>query len=438
MIQPTYRTLLLLMIGLILALLPSFGLRGFEQAWLLWLLFCGAALVIELLLQPGRRNFALSYIAPTKAIVGANQDFVLQISSSRRTVHGKRLDYLLEVRDGLQAPPTRSLVLAGGSEEVTLSVRPERRGMTAVDAVWLRWTGPLRLLSRTARMPIEHAMDVHPDLAGVRKDAILWFRNRELSVGQRTKDFRGEGSEFDALREFQVGHDSRYLDWKSSARLRKLVVREYRAERDHQIVIGLDCGQLMREPLDEIPRLDHSIHAGLLLAFASLKTGDRVGLFAFDSKARRWIPPTSGNSAISRLEKECASLEYCKEPTNYVASLTTLFSNLHRRTLIVIFSEFWDPVSAELMVEILGRFSKRHLLVFVTFTDEFLQQIADRSIEERGDLHRIIVAEELMAERLEVHQRLRNLGVQVISTRAADLRSAVLKEYLRIHYKELL
>ncbi|HMS15796.1 MAG TPA: hypothetical protein PKA37_03075, partial [Planctomycetota bacterium] len=139
-----------------MALLPSFGLRGFEQAWLLWLLFCGAALVIELLLQPGRRNFALSYIAPTKAIVGANQDFVLQISSSRRTVHGKRLDYLLEVRDGLQAPPTRSLVLAGGPEEVTLSVRPERRGMTAVDAVWLRWTGPLRLLSRTARMPIEH------------------------------------------------------------------------------------------------------------------------------------------------------------------------------------------------------------------------------------------------------------------------------------------
>ena len=117
---------------------------------------------------------------------------------------------------------------------------------------------------------------------------------------RRRSSEQGEGSEFEALREYMPGLDHRSIDWKHSARHRKLVCKEFRTERNHQIVLAFDTGHLMQEPLDGIPKLDHAINAGLLLAFVSLKAGDRVGLYGVRCRRSTAISQPIGGSAELR------------------------------------------------------------------------------------------------------------------------------------------
>src|SRR5206468_4053469 len=149
-----------------------------------------------------------------------------------------------------------------------------------------------------------------PDAAGARRSALAFEARRDFRAGLKTVRYVGEGSEFDAMREHTAGMDSRAISWRASARHRRLISHEFRAERNHQVVVALDTGRLMGEPLRGVPKLDHAVRAGLALAHVALRTGDRVGMFAFDERVRGWIPPSGGTSQHVRLQHFAADLEY--------------------------------------------------------------------------------------------------------------------------------
>jgi uncharacterized protein (DUF58 family) len=396
------------------------------------------AFILDFILSPGPRRFSIEHFTPTILAIGSDSAIKIQLTCAGLGRRPLRIEYLLDLDPLLAPQPTQFAKLPKEGMELTVPLVPTQRGVARVDALWLRWKGPFGLASSSTMIPLGDELRVIPNIAGVKQAAIQWFRNRELAVGSRVTQFRAEGSEFDALREFAPGHDMRSIDWNASARLRKLLVREFRAERNHQIVVAFDCGQLMREPIHGMPRLDHAIHAGLLLSYASLKTGDRIGMYAFADKAVRWIPPSSGMQTVTRMEAESAQLEYFPVETNFTASLTSLYANLKRRTLVVLFTEFWDSITAELMVENLGRLGKRHLVVCVTLKDEGLERIRNAPIESRADLERILIVDELAQERLEVLQRLKNLGVHLVTSTVDTVSGDVISEYLRIHHRELL
>ncbi len=115
------------------------------------------------------------------------------------------------------------------------------------------------------------------------------FFAQEAIYGIKTQLQKGEGAEFEALREYAPGFDSRFIDWKHSARHRKLLCKEFRTERNHQVIMAFDTGYLMLEPVDGVTRLDHAINAGLVLAWISLHGGDLVGTYGFDAAVRHYL-----------------------------------------------------------------------------------------------------------------------------------------------------
>jgi len=151
--------------------------------------------------------------------------------------------------------------------------------------LWLRWTGPLGFAWIQQVHALSRNVPVIPDVESVREEAVRLFERNNESGLQIQLD-RGRGSEFHALREFQPGLDPRQMDWKTSARHNKPIVKEFRVEKNQHIVAVLDTGRLMSEPLAGQPRLDRALNAILLLAFVGLKLGDRFRLFAFDSRLR--------------------------------------------------------------------------------------------------------------------------------------------------------
>jgi uncharacterized protein (DUF58 family) len=312
---------------------------------------------------------------------------------------------------------------------------PNRRGTGAVTRLALRWHGPLGLGARQTSRETMQPVRVLPDIGPVHSPALQAFL-RDSQFGIVARRLRGEGSLFEALAEFQPGMDRRRIDWKSSARHGLLYARENEAERNNQIVLAFDCGQAMCEPVAGLPRIDRAVTAALTTAWVALKTGDRVALFGFAAQVTLATPFVTDTRGFSRLQQAAASLDYRAEEPNFTLALASLTARLQRRSLVVVFSEFTDPAGAELMIDSIGRLVSRHRVVFVTLADEELETIAAAAPDTAQALAMAVTADSLLRQRALVVQRLRQLGVEVISAPFRQIGTRLLDAYLAITRSE--
>lgn len=344
----------------------------------------------------------------------------------------------LEVGALLDPPTIQEAPLTPGQvTDFTVPLWARRRGTVRVERLWLRWWGPMGLVSRQLEQRIDLSVPVLPNIRAVRGVAIR-FWSRDPLFGIKPDRQQGDGSVFESLRDYVPGLDYRSIDWKHSARHGALVCKEFRAERNHQIILAFDTGHLMSEPLDGIPKLDHAINAGLLFAQVSLRAGDRVGMFAFDSRVRMMASPTGGARHMIWLQRMAAELEYSGEETNFTLGLTELLTRLNRRSLVIVQSEFVDTVTAELMVENLTRLASRHLVIFVTLRDPGLYANLDASPGNVGDVARSVIADMFIRERQVVLERLRRLGIHCLHVTRDQLDTSLINRYLDIKKKELI
>ncbi len=118
-------------------------------------------------------------------------------------------------------------------------------------------------------------------------------RLRELD-GRSTILQRGQGTEFDSLREYVPGDDVRSIDWRGTARSTTVVVETWRPERDRHVLIVLDSGRTSAGRVGDQPKLDHAMDAALLLAALASRAGDRVDLLIADREVRASVLRRAG------------------------------------------------------------------------------------------------------------------------------------------------
>lgn len=318
-----------------------------------------------------------------------------------------------------------------GIWEATTGFRPSRRGTGAIEKLWLRWTGPLGLGARQLSRDVGEAVRVWPNLGDVRSPSLQTFL-RDAQFGLIARRLRGEGSQFEALAEYQPGMDRRRIDWKASARHVHLYAKEYEAERNNPIVFAFDCGQAMCEPVAGMPRIDRAVSAALATAYVALKGGDKVALFGFAARPEVMTPFITDTREFRRLQSAAAGLDYHAQEPNFTLALATLAGKLQRRSLIIVFSDFTDPTSAELMVESIGRLVSRHLVLFVTIADEELESIAWADPDDMQALAMAVTADSLLRQRALVVRRLRQIGVDVIEAPHDQIGTRLIDAYLAI------
>jgi uncharacterized protein (DUF58 family) len=432
--RPTPRCLAAFAAGLPAAALPA--LVAWEGAWVAWpgfLLAFGGAIAAELATLP--RRVALRLRAPAAATPGVAATVTVEVVAPRRLLAHVDLD----VAGDAELPAPAVLACAAGATAVAgFRLVPRRRGVLALAAVHVRWTGALGLLSRELvyRQPAE--VRVLADVAAVRRRTARMITNREFTTGLKPERYVGDGSDFESLRDFVAGMDRRAIDWKATARHREVLCREFRAERDHPVMLCIDSGRLMGELLDGMPRLDHAILAALQLAYVCLRTGDRVGLFTFADKPQATVLPQAGVHALQAIQERLTSIAYSPAETNFTLGMTELLRQLRRRTLVVLFTDFADSVTAELMLRNVAWLARRHLLLFVALRDPLPERLADAELGAPRDLHRAVVADEIRRERLLVLERIRQTGAQVLDAAAADLDGGLIDRYLQVKRRELL
>ncbi len=324
---------------------------------------------------------------------------------------------------------------AEGYLDGTFNAKPERRGTANVSRGWLRWTGPLGLGARQIRRELDEQVRIWPDLSPVRSKELQTFL-RDAQTGLIARRIRGEGTQFEALSEYEAGMDRRRIDWKASARHTKLYARENESERNNQIVFAFDCGQAMCEPVDGMPRIDRAVSAALTASYVALKSGDRVSLFGFDQRPQVMTPFVGDTRAFHRLQSAAASLDYTSTEPNFTLALATLTSKLQRRSLIILFSDFTDPTAAELMIESIGRLVSKHLVLFVTITDSELEEFIAEEPSDIAVLARSVTADTLAHQREIVLQRLRRMGVDVVEAPWDQIGYQLIDKYFMIKNSE--
>jgi uncharacterized protein (DUF58 family) len=382
-------------------------------------------------------------IAPADMEVGGEARLTVLADFAGRRGGGVEASLALDPRlapGGVAAFPLRDN--AAGALEGSAALSPTRRGTGEIERLWLRWTGPLGLGARQASRAMDAQVRVWPNLAAVRSPALQVFL-RDAQFGMIARRLRGEGTDFEAMAEYQPGMDRRRIDWTSSARHSRLYAKEYEVERNNQIVFAFDCGQAMCEPVGGpgdsegagVPRIDRAVSAALTTGYVALKGGDKVALFGFAARPEVATPFVADAREFHRLQRAAAELDYHAQEPNFTLALATLAGRLQRRSLIVVFSEFTDPTNAELMIESIGRLVAKHVVIFVTMADDELEDIAAAAPDDIQALAMAVTAESLLRQRALVTGRLRQLGVDVIEAPYKQIGTRLIDAYLDVKRK---
>ncbi len=411
-----------------------------DAIWFLagaWGLLAGAA-IADLFLSVPPSRVAADVTVQEQGFVGSSARLSADIHARRGRLP-KNMEAALDVAGPLKvealawpAPDTERRQAA-----TFASLHLSRRGRHAIRALWLRWSSLLGLFDIIASIRLDREIAVLPDVSPVLSGAIR-TQMLPLESGQKDMRLRGEGSEFHQLREFTPGMDPRSIDWKRSARMRDLVVRETRAERNHQVVLCIDSGRLMAEQLAGAPKLDRAINAALAMCWASGLAGDLVGLYSFDSRPRLFIPASPGRAAFPRLQAACAGLRYETQETNHTLGLTHLSGRLKRRSLVVVFSDFVDSITAELMVENIQVLARHHLIVYVALRDPALLALTEPGELTLDAIARSVSARQILHERRAVLEKLSRLGVLCLDSTPEALTTDLVARYIEIKSRELI
>jgi uncharacterized protein (DUF58 family) len=335
--------------------------------------------------------------------------------------------------------PTSVVVPATGHALVTYHVRPSRRGLYELGDHHLRWATPLGLWQRQVRIAARDPVRVYPDVQAVRTYEMLARRSLENRM-VRTVRLRGGENEFEALRDYQRDDDYRAIDWKATARRQKLIVREYQQERNQSVLCMLDCGRLMTAETQGLSQLDHALNAVLMLAHVATRAGDQMGLLAFDARVRAFLPPQGGRRAAQRVVAASYDIHAQVVETDFEAAYGYLSQRLRKRSLVVLFTEVIDEVSARSVVRTVRGLGPRHLGLCVLFRDETLDAMAEPHLAggKPSDLYQRAAAAEVIAWRERLARDLQEAGALVLHVSPHKLTPALINRYLRIKAERLL
>ncbi len=434
MIYPTQRAIAVMATGVPVTLGLAMIAPSLWPIGAAWVALITCLIAIDHSLTAKAGSLSVNNALPALLYIDDTEPVFFEIDFAGKT-KPKALDLKLATGPRLSAAPQFSRVEAKNWPFKTgFNLTTLRRGNGEVEALWARWRGPFGLVWVQKTYALNGDIPILPNSKYVTQEALRFF-SQDAAFGQKIQLNRGQGTEFDSLREFVAGMDKRAIDWKQSARHRRLEAKEFRTERNHNIIFAIDTGRLMCEPLNGVPRIDRALNASLLMSYVCLKVGDRVGFFGFDAVPRVYAKPVSGLAAFPQLLKQTAKIDYSIEETNFTLGLSQLGRTLSRRSLIVIFSDFVDTTNAELMVENVARLIKTHLVVFVAFNDVALEDYMDAAPATPEDVTRAVIAASLNQERQIVLAKLRRMGVQILEADIDTIGVALLNTFFDLKRK---
>ncbi|CAL9431659.1 DUF58 domain-containing protein [Streptomyces sp. enrichment culture] len=329
-----------------------------------------------------------------------------------------------------EASRHRVKVPAGERRRLTTVLRPTRRGDRLADRITVRSYGPLGLAARQGGHRVPWKVRVLPPFTSRKHLPSKLARLRELD-GRTSVLTRGEGTEFDSLREYVPGDDTRSIDWRATARQTSVAVRTWRPERDRHILIVLDTGRTSAGRVGDVPRLDAAMDAALLLTALASRAGDRVDLLAYDRRVRARVQGRAAGDVLPAMVDAMATLEPELVETDARGLSAAALAGAPRRSLVVLLTSLDAAPIEEGLLPVLSQLTQRHTVVVASVTDPHV----DEMTKSRGTAEAVYEAAagaQALAQRRKTAEQLQRHGVTVVDARPEDLAPALADAYLAL------
>jgi uncharacterized protein (DUF58 family) len=254
----------------------------------------------------------------------------------------------------------------------------------------------------------------------------------------RKTSWRGEGREFESMRDYVRGDELRHISWTATARRGKLTTRQYQIERDQTILVALDAGRLMTARIEEETKLDSAVNATLALFSAAARAGDNAGLVVFGRKIKSYLPPSRGRDHIESALEALHAVEPEMIEPSYPRAFEFIAANSKRRALVVLLTDLVDEEGSKELLTSLHLLRPRHLPLVVTIADRDLKAVVGQPPSSVHELFTQSVAEEIIHHREAALRLVESQGGLALDVTAAALAPALLETYLRVKERGLL
>lgn len=325
----------------------------------------------------------------------------------------------------------RTLTLQPGREFVLpYQVTPLRRGQFTFDHCMLRIRSPLGLWWQRRLAAEPQSLRVYPNFAPLTKLALIGSEQASRVMGAHLKRRRGEGTEFQQLREYRTGDSMRQIDWKASQRARKLISRDYQDERNQQVMLLLDSGRRLLARDGDLSHFDHVLNAALMVAYMALRQGDAVGMLAAGTR-NRYLAPGRGLGMIDTLLNHVFDVHAEAVATDYLDAALQLSTRQRRRSLVLLITNVRDEDIEDLIAAV-RQLQRRHLVCVASLREQVLDATLDAAPAQFDGALRVAAMAQYVEHRTRAHQSLRAQGVEVLDVTCAQLPAALIEHYLAI------
>ena len=345
-----------------------------------------------------------------------------------------------------EAPQTFSRDLPGGTADVragglarfSYSIEPCARGDARFGDVWLRYQSPLKLAECWSVARLGQVARVYPNLEQAQRLRIYLIRSRQIELEKRLKRQRGQGREFESLREYRAGDEFRDISWSATARRGKLITKINQIERSQAVWIVIDAGRLLRASVDRLTKLDYTVNAALALAQVAFSSGDRVGLLAYGRKPQQRLGPGKGIPQL-RAMMECLSQVRAERfEADHLLAAEMLLSLQSRRSLVVWLTDLAETAATPEVIDCAARLARRHLVLLGVIGQPELRRLAAAAPENAVEMYRYTAAIEIVQRRDLLLRRLRQQGALTLEVNPTELSISLVNEYLQVKERNLL
>ena len=334
----------------------------------------------------------------------------------------------LQVRDfevTITLPP-------GRDREIQYDVRPTERGAYEFGVINVYASSPLGLVQRRWQAGEDEEVPVYPSFIQMQKYGLMAASNRLEEVGVKKIRRLGHTMEFDHIREYVRGDDYRTVNWKATARRGNLMVNEFRDERSQPVYCVLNTGRVMKMPFDGMTLLDYSINAALVMSNIALMKHDRAGLLTFGPEIGATVAAERRAHQLRRIQERLYRIDTDFLESDYRRLATYVRTNLHQRSLLLLFTNFAAMSSMRRQLPYLQTLARHHPLVVIFFENTELTNVVEAPAETTRDVYVKGMAEKFAAEKREVVRALNRRGIYTVLTPPHELSTHTINQYLRL------
>ncbi|HEY0431997.1 MAG TPA: DUF58 domain-containing protein [Pyrinomonadaceae bacterium] len=414
------------------------------RPWLRWAALAYDIALIALAIFDARRSRLPKGVRITREFsgrfaVGAETEVHLNVQNAQP--HAISLILKDEYPPQMKISDLREAKLrVDGQSSATLvyGLTPPKRGRFEFGQIVVRFLSRFNLVWCETRIGEPTAVKVYPNMRRAREAELKALGARSLVASHRKTSWRGEGREFESLRDYVRGDELRHISWSATARRGKLTTRQYQIERDQTILIAIDGGRLMTARIEQETKLDSAVHAALALMSAAARAGDNAGLLVFGRKIKSFLPPGRGHDHIDAALEALYSVEPEMIEPSYSHAFEYIAVNSKRRSLVILLTDLVDEEGSKELLTSLRLLRPRHLPLVVTIADRDLRAVVSTAPENARDLFTQSVAEEIMSLRETALRLVESQGGLALDVTAAALAPALLEKYLQVKERGLL